>query len=282
MNMSGGDAGDKAEKKPVTPEKIAGRKKRVALVYRILMTETALFSGVIYAKSRNPFYAVGPLLACAVSHVLLGAAGEDRLASDTYKRLNLGLGTYGLVALFAGICMGFPKIWAVSCVIAMINTIKGYGYGLKGWELAPANAVGDLLGGWKSNFRSMVKIPTLKSAGYLAGTGVVGALTLAKVREVAEIITTGAGTYKLGQRLFRLSMFMILTVIMFTLKDAADRDRLDGSTFVELNGVASISFAAWAWEAYSGAAFAPLGVGASLALSLFSASNGLVSILKKK
>lgn len=39
---------------------------------------------------------------------------------------------------------------------------------------------------------------------------------------------------------------MMLSTLSFTLKDAADRDRLKGTTFVELNGLVSIASATMA------------------------------------
>lgn len=287
LSMSGGakeesGEGTKKKKKMSMEEKIAGRKKRVKTVYKIVAAETGLFSAVILVKSRNPFYSVGPLLASTVSYILLGAAVHDRLASDTYKRLNLTLFAYGLVALPAGILMKFPPIWTISCLIAMINSVKGYGYGLKGWELGPACAKEDLLNGIKSNLKTIIKLPNLKSAGYLAGTVTLSTLVVTKIMEIVKIIQTGGGSYMLGQRIFRLSMFMILNVIMFTLKDAADRGRLEGTTFIQLNAVTSISFLAFAWESYKKAAFAPLHESACMFFSLLSALNGVSSILKNR
>ena len=280
LEMTGGAKGEE-ERAEVSAEKIAGRKNRVQKLFKILMAETGLFSAVIYAKSRNPFYSVGPLLACSVCHILLGAAANDRLSSDTYKRLNLGLFMYGFIAFFAGILMKFPPIWAVSCVLTMINTVKGYGYGLKGWELAPACAKEDISNGIKGNIKTLLKIPNLKSAGYLAGTFTLVTLFVTKALEILNLIQSSAENYMIGKRIFRLSMFMILSVIMFTLKDAADRDRLEGTTFIELNTMVSLSFAAMAWEAYRKAPFAPLHEGVAGLFSAFSALNAVASTLTK-
>ena len=39
---------------------------------------------------------------------------------------------------------------------------------------------------------------------------------------------------------FRYKKVMLLTAISYTLKDAADRDRLDGATFIQLNALLSV------------------------------------------
>mmetsp|Transcript_3238 Transcript_3238/g.4721 ORF Transcript_3238/g.4721 Transcript_3238/m.4721 type:complete len:340 (-) Transcript_3238:47-1066(-) len=269
-------------KKVVTPEKIAGRKKRLKTVYKLVIAKTGILSAVIYAKCSNPFYTMGFVLAGGVSYILLGAAVNNRLSSDTYKRLNLGLFTYGLFALFAGNFMKFPKIWSAACIITMINSIKGYGYGLKGWELKPTCAKEDFLNGIKSNTKTLLKIPNLNSAGYLAGTITLATLLFTKCREIINAIQSSTDTYMMGESLFRLSIFYILTLIMFTLKDASDRNRLEGTTFIELNAMTSVSFAAWALEGYRNTGFVPLHAGASVFFSILSGFNALSSTLKKK
>lgn len=164
----------------------------------------------------------------------------------------------------------------------MINSIKGYGYGLKGWELAPTCAKEDLLNGISSNLGCMTKIPNMKSAGYWAATVAMISMTAAKAYEVLNVLISSSGdSFLLGTRLFRLAKFKLLAVIMFTLKDAADRGRLEGTTFVELNLMAAVSYALWAVFAMQDAAYT-MPYAASMGLiSLFTAFNGLSSISKK-
>jgi len=79
-----------------------------------------------------------------------------------------------------------------------------------------------------------------------------------------------------------MSRFGVLTVFILMLKDAADRFRFKGTTFIILNDTALASFAAQAWEAYSGHTYVLLFVIIFLALLIFSASIGLISISKTK
>jgi hypothetical protein len=70
---------------------------------------------------------------------------------------------------------------------------------------------------------------------------------------------------------------MLLTIVLFTLKDASDRDRLEGTTFIELNALASLTFGSWAiYEKI----ITPIG-GLLGFLSAFTAFNGLTSQMRK-
>jgi hypothetical protein len=264
-------------KAKVTPEKVAGRKKRVIAGYKILVTGYLAIGVAIGAISRQPFYGTGPVLASGVSYIMIGAAENSQLSSDTYKRLNIGLFEYGATGILAGILMKLNPLWALTCFIAVVNSIKGYGYGLKGWELGDACAKEDMSNGIKSSIEGLTKVPNLKSAVYLAGTLAVGTLKLAKLAEIFNIIKMSGSPYVLGTRLFRLAKLMLLTIVMFTLKDASDRDRLEGTTFIELNALASLTFGSWAiYEKI----ITPIG-GLLGFLSAFTAFNGLTSQMRK-
>jgi hypothetical protein len=267
---------ENASEAKVSPEKLKGRKKRVIGGYKILVGAYGLFGAVMLGLTRTPFYSSGPLLASGISYIMIGAAENSRLSSDTYKRLNIALFEYGLVGFVAGVCMKLNILWKIACFIAIVNSIKGYGYGLKGWELGEGSAKEDLISGMKSNVKSMLKIPNIKSAGYSAATLTFVYLKFAKLAEVVKLLKTG-GTYVVGTRLFSLSRLMIFTIAMFTLKDAADRDRLEGTTFVELNAMTSVSLATWAAYEKLSTPFGKL----FAFFSIFSAFNGVSSVMKK-
>jgi len=264
-------------KAKVTPEKIAGRKKRVIAGHKILVAGYLAFGAIFSAISRQPFFGTGPLLASGVSYIMIGAAEKSRLSSDTYKRLNIGLFEFGVTGFLAGILMKLSPLWALTCFIAVVNSIKGYGYGLKGWELGDASAKDDLTNGMKKNIGLLTKVPNLKSAIYLAGTLAVGTLKLMKLAEIFNIIKMSGSTIVLGTRLFRLAKLMMMTIVMITLKDAADRDRLEGATFIELNALASLTFGTWAFYE---SVFTPIG-GFLGCFSAFTAFNGVSSKMKK-
>lgn len=269
-------------------KKLKGRKKRVIGGNKIIMTAYTIFSifGILqipqafYSPLQFPrlCYTSGPLLAAGFAYILIGAAENNRLTSDTYKRLNLALIEYGFIAFILGVMLKLKASWTIVAFITFVNSVKGYGYGLKGWELVPTSAKKDFTDGMKSNFDTMTKIPNAKSAGYLAATLTILSLKLVKFMEVVKSVIAGERGYRLGVNLFRLSIYMMMTTTVFTLKDAADRDRLEGTTFIELNALAAFAFATWAKHVGIGTPFGQ----AIAAFSAFSGFNGVSSVLKKK
>lgn len=280
LRMSSGSEDDATTKKSVSPEKIIGRKKRVTMGYKISSFGFAAFTAFILAVTRKPFFAAGPLLASGNSYILLGAAQNDRLKSDTYKRLNLAQITYSGMGFVAGVLMNLNITWKITCLVTFINSIKGYGYGLKGWELGSACAKEDITKGIQSTVKCLTNV-NLKSVGYLAATVLLGALNVSKLSEAANIFVSGGANYMLGTRLFRASKIMLLAVTTLTLKDAADRDRLEGTTFIELNFLSSLVFASWLFDYAMKGPLPPLGI-AMAVFSAYSAFNGLSSVMKKK
>lgn len=267
-----------AEADPSAPssEKLQGRKKRVVGGYKLCVFFYGLFGALLASMSKEPFYGAGPFLASGVAYNLIGAAENDRLSSATYKRLNLALGTYAFVGFFAGLIMNF-RLWSVASFVAFVNSVKGYGYGLKGWELAPTDAVADLRKGLTSDVRTLLRLSDLRAAGYAAAAATVLALTLAKLAELRRLAEAG-DAYAVGTRLFRLSKLLLAAATAVTLKDAADRGRLEGTTFVRLNFFTAVFFATWARYEGAGAA---LGKGFA-SFAAFAAFNGISSVLKKR
>ena len=120
-------------------KKIQGRKKRVILGYKA-MTMLYIAVEVFSASKRVP---VNTLLGitsyiampAGLSYILISAAKHDRLGSDTYKRLNLSLLEYAVIGLFViALSGGGNPILKVAYIMTLINTIKGYTYGVVGWD----------------------------------------------------------------------------------------------------------------------------------------------------
>lgn len=265
-------------KAKTNPDIIEGRKNRVVMGYKAMVAGYGAMASIIYALSRQPFYSAGPLLVSGVSYIMIGAADNSRLSSDTYKRLNLSLLEYGIVGILAGICMQLSPLWALTCLVAIINSIKGYGYGVKGWELGAGDVMKDIVDGSKSNLKVLMKVPNVKSAGYILATITVTILQFKNIFDIINVIKNNGTTYLLGSRLFRLAKLIMLTNVIFTLKDAADRDRLEGTTFIELNFLAAVIFLSWAlFERCT----TPIGA-LMTSFSVWTAFNGLSSKLKKK
>lgn len=229
---------DKQEKK------IAGRKSRVITGYRA--TSLAFLASAILplVKYGVLAYAVaGPVLASGVAYVLTDAAVSNRLQSDTYKRLNLFLGQYAALtlsmALLAPDTFANP-IFLVPSLLGLINSSKGYAYGALGWDKSTGSYKEDLLQGAKSSIQTLFTLPkNLASLTYLGATLTVFGMKAAKLVEIGSLIQESATPLVIATRFSRLAKLSLLTAVLFTLKDAADRDRLGGTTFIELNFLSS-------------------------------------------
>lgn len=287
-------------------KKVIGRKKRVIVGYTLtsglylLITSIAilLLNQKKAAVSFIAYFSSGSILASGLAFIQKGAAENDRLRSDTYKRLNVFMAWHGfLMTIVAANIMSSPALLIVTNLIAMINSIKGYGYGARGWTLQEGVPfMEDLTKGVKGTVQSMIGgFPSnMKSAGYFLGTAVACSLKLSKSVEVGKALIQSSGSITLlvGSRLHRCSKLGLLSVCMYTLKDAADRDRLNGTTFIQLNILSSLVWASMASYIFQQQPVALLGtkyvlrpsIMASLAgfLALFTAGNGLISIAEKK
>jgi hypothetical protein len=242
---SSSDEAEDKESSPLSDDdamqtKVAGRKKRVAIGNRIVSVgylAWTLTSLVAFLKTSNNDIVTalvsidpGPLLAAGFAYILIGACQNDRLSSDTYKRLNLMLATFGFVGLLVGQNRG--ELWIITSVIAMINSIKGYGYGIKGWKLTESvSPIVDMMEGCKANVKCLLRVPNERSVGYLLATLFVGSVPLCMLKSGIKLSVVSYTT---------LAMLAATTL---TLKDAADRGRLEGTTFIELNAMTATVFA---------------------------------------
>lgn len=223
-------------------KKVEGRKLRVVMGNRIASVGYLAWFLVYLVKSLqstnyNIFTTIssidpGPLLASGFAYILISACQNNRLSSDTYKRLNLNLVLYSLLGLVNQARGDF--VWNGVCAVTCINSIKGYGYGFKGWTLRDkrnSDAIQDVWNGTVANVKSLLKISNERSVGYLLATVFVGVLG------VAALLQQGVSTIS------SCASLLLLATATFTLKDAADRDRLQGTTFIELNFLAATVFA---------------------------------------
>lgn len=265
----------------IITKKIEGRKKRVILGYKISSVMYAIFGMFIFGLSKKPFYASGPLIASGLCYILNGAAENNRLASDTYKKVNIVMAKYGLFGFAAGILMSLSPAWNLACVITMINSTKGYGYGLKGWELKEVSAKDDLVSMIKDTVTSMTKADSIKSKGYLITSIVMLVVTIGKFLEIMNLVVSKSGGNMIGTRMFRFTKYMLFTLLMMVLKSASDRNRLEGTTFIQMNMMAAIGYSSWV--AYLVTEYGKLTQFGALmvACSIFTGANGILSIRQK-
>jgi len=95
------------------------------------------------------------------------------------------------------------------------------------------------------------------------------------------MIMSGNDGVVVASKVFEVSQLVLLTVVSMTLKDAADRDRLEGGTFIELNYINAWSLAAISVHYFLIESRNVLLSGAMAFFSIFSGINGALSKLKK-
>jgi hypothetical protein len=189
-----------------------------------------------YFKLAN---AAGLLVAAGLAHILSDATEQDRLGSDTYKRINLGLMGFTLISLLnmSGDFELFrllPRGYTYFGMAAFSHAFGGC-TAYAGWRrglVDDADIQQELKGGIQSTFRSIW--PT-KGRGTIYRNALLAIL-------VGIVVTT----FKLARSLrvpgLRTSLYasglarlVLVATIVYSLKDAGERGRLTGTTFIQMN-----------------------------------------------
>ena len=247
-SSSGSESSDTpAEAETKLQKKIAARKQRVEIGYKIVALAYALVSCISFVKYRfiEPcpiplmlYITAGPWMASSVAFHLIGSGKNDVLKSGASKRLNLALAMFGFIGLLAkGIITTAQPLWIFACLLATINSIKGYGYGLKGWDLKMTEGNGgafqDIVGGGLDSLRSLFALPSLfsRSAGYAAMTVTFGAMKVAAVYKI--IMHAYTGGFPMNKMVwiplaFQYKKMLLLTTAAFTLKETVDLESPKG------------------------------------------------------
>lgn len=116
--------------------------------------------------------AAGYGLAAGTSYILAGATSHDRLGSDTYKRLNVGLLGSSLLSLVAipGEAAFHPNFGVAVLLSGFMGFVKGFGaiVSYEGWRrgvdpqsdaLAPKEMIGEFVSGVKSTLGGIYNTP---------------------------------------------------------------------------------------------------------------------------
>lgn len=242
-------------------------------------------AGIIYNSIGGPvgwglplYAASGPYLAAGVSSILSDAASAGRLSSPTYKRLALFLTEFNLCGMstillaLGGTALREQLFYGLSLasLLSLSPTLAGY----KNGEPEFFSETGSLIKGFFTfkNFNAFI---------YLCGTWFVASLKVLKLVDIVNLVMEGNPAKTIATRAIRFGRLALLTGVMYTLKDAANRKRLEGSTFIDLNFLASIVLGTMAFYVKTiRGALTPL-VWTSAGFSAFTALNGLVSAVKK-
>jgi hypothetical protein len=125
-------------------------------------------------------------------------------------------------------------------LLATINLIKGYGYGVLEWDKKKEKSaiLTDLKEHFQSTFQNLITFRK-ESLDYLLATSMVVIMTLVKGKELFESTTN---PLMVASKVSRMARLMLFSGVLYTLKDAADRNRLSGTTFVQLNYLLSAVF----------------------------------------
>ena len=248
LSLSSTTNGDDADNS--NDKKVEGRKSRVIIGYKAMMISYLAVGLRSIAKvgfTPSIFHMIGGYIAmpAGVSYIMSGAATHDRLGSDTYKRLNLALLEYGLIGLsIISLGKGGNKLLSVAYILSVINSLKGYAYGVLGWDKQSkeTSLLKDLMNGTKETVKGFLSMPkNVKAAGYQVATYFTAFLKLEKLWEIVKFIQANSITAELSMSLARFNRLAFLTLMVYTLKDAADRDRLNGATFIKLNYLCSLA-----------------------------------------
>ena len=267
--------------------KVDGRKRRVTIGYQaagfaFILASLASSVPILRKAPAGALHATSASMASAgIALILSDAALNDRLRSDTYKRLNLLLCAYGMLVAWSIAIVGklTPPYgyFILPSALSIINSVKGYGYGLKGWRLDDrASPFQDIWKGAKSTVRSLFSVPTnASSVGYILS--LLFSVFLG-YREISLILEGGGIGQISGGRIIEFARVLLLWTLSFTLKDAADRNRLKGSTFIELNWIQAYVFgclgAVSGWKTRLGAS--------SIVLAAYAGLNGYWKNMQKK
>mmetsp|Transcript_41422 Transcript_41422/g.81171 ORF Transcript_41422/g.81171 Transcript_41422/m.81171 type:complete len:370 (-) Transcript_41422:410-1519(-) len=191
--------------------------------------------------------AVGNALAAAVASILVSAAAKNRLGSDTYRRLNLAVVVYSAVSF-----MGYLAAWPFTGPAGAFCHVYGALVHMNGWTTGIAKEGGkttlmaEFLRGTADTARGLVRWGEggAKSAGYAAATGLLGVMVL---HEAALLALKPIDPSIIARKYVGLGRLLLASFLSYTMKDASDRGRLEGTTFIQLNGAmaaAAISAAA--------------------------------------
>ena len=215
--------------------------------------------------------AAGYGMGAGLCHILASANENDRMSSDTYLRLNLGLLGFSAIGILffpaeAGFFFRAPPAILLSLVL---TCAQGYGLLLSflGWRrgVDPTairsieELVQELKDGTIATLRGLRVDNAKQALGYRN-------CLLFVVAGIFSNMMEGNFNFRYREALHRSwfdvslngsavsRLFMVATMI-YSLKDAGERNRLSGTTFIQLNGLIGV----WAMCVCMGQCIYPLG-----------------------
>ena len=212
--------------------------------------------------------AAGFGIASGLCHILKGATEHDRLQSDTYKRLNIGLLGFSLMSLPAipGEASFLPTFVPALflSIVATLARIFGCFISYQGWvqgmggKAAPRTLLRDVFKGAKETLGGL----RVKNKGKLYRNFLILVILAAFSSLMDGIFNVryakhlAIGAFEISLHWSAVARLFMLSTMIYSLKDAAERERLKGTTFIQLN----IMVALWAFLVGIGQTIYPLGL----------------------
>lgn len=177
------------------------------------------------------------LLAAIAASALSDAAHHDRLTSDTYKRLNLGMSLWGAASLAAFLNSPVAPTFNAQILYGSVLCAAAFGAPLLSKGLfAPSPPL--------PRFLPLISAQRIYNLGGSAAAVFAGTVLWSAVRSgVPSVSYLAAPLGPLGTLALQLlgAGALLLTFVLMNLEDAARRGRLGASTFKSLNwGVAFV------------------------------------------
>ena len=215
--------------------------------------------------------AAGCAIAGGLCNILASANDKDRLSSDTYVRLNLGLLGFSGVGLFfvpaeAGFFFRASPAIALSLVLTLAQaygallSFLGWRRGVDPTGRLPVEALAqEVKEGTISTLKGLRVEHAKQARGYR------NCLCLVVLGLLANIVE-GNFNYRYMEAFHRswfevslngsaVSRLFMISTMIYSLKDAGERNRLTGTTFIQLNTMIGI----WALVVAMGQSIYPLG-----------------------
>ena len=211
--------------------------------------------------------AAGFGIASGLCYILRGATEHDRLQSDTYKRLNIGLLGFSLMSLPAipGEASFLPTFVPALflSIVATLARIFGVSISYRGWakgmgdKAAPRTLIAESLKGARETLGGLrVKNKGKLYRNFLVLVMLAGFSSLMDgIFNVRYAKDLAIGAFEISLHWSAVARLFMLSTMIYALKDAAERERLNGTTFIQLN----VMVALWAFLVGIGQTIYPLG-----------------------
>ena len=196
--------------------------------------------------------AAGYYLAGRAFRILQGAARAGRLASDTYKRLNVGLIGFCLTFWAMPAEAGFllepastrilTFVLSASKAFGLVLAVTGWQYGVdkEGEQFfKPGELVQDFFRGCRDTLKGMRVKNAKKALAYrnLLVFVLIGLMSslFEGIFDVRYQEAFKRSAFDISIQWSAISRLFLISTMIYSLKDAAERDRLTGSTFIQMN-----------------------------------------------